>query len=61
MDNDEVKTNTPFTDDMAKECEKINIALSVRLNGYITNLSGNTDYSMINHKGEEAKKMECFY
>lgn len=56
LDNDKVKTNTDFIDDMAKECEKRNLALSVRLNGYITNLRDNTDYTMINHKGEEAKK-----
>ncbi len=56
LDNNEVKTNTHFIDDMANECEKRNIALSVRLNGYITNLRGNTGYEMINHKGEESKK-----
>lgn len=56
LDNGKVKTSTDFIDDMANECEKRNLALSVRLNGYITNLRGNTDYSMINHRGEEAEK-----
>ena len=57
LEGDKVRTETPFIDAMAKECEKRNIALSVRLNGYISNLRGNTDYRMVNHKGEEAEKI----
>ncbi|MBQ4159929.1 MAG: beta-galactosidase [Clostridia bacterium] len=55
-ENGEVSVQTDFIDAMALECEKRDIACSVRLNGYVTNLSGNTDYEMRNHRGEPLEK-----
>lgn len=55
-ENGELAVHTDFIDRMAEECAKRDLACSVRLNGYVTNLSGNTNYAMINHRGEEMKK-----
>lgn len=48
--------DTPFVDQMAEEAEKVGLGLSVRLNGYFVNLSGNTDYEFVNNYGEAMDK-----
>ncbi len=66
-ENGEVKVDTPFIDEMAREAERAELGLSVRLNGYFVNLSGNTDYEFINNKGEGMSKVwsvfmqSCFF
>ena len=55
-EKDEVVVSTPFIDEMAREAERIGLGLSVRLQGYVVNLRGNTDYMMVNNRGEEMEK-----
>ena len=52
----ELSISTPFVDQMAEEAEKVGLGLSVRLNGYFVNLSGNTDYEFVNNYGEAMDK-----
>lgn len=56
LDGDEVKVDSPFIDEMAREAERADIGLSIRLNGYFVNLRGNENYEFINNRGEEINK-----
>ncbi len=51
-ENDEIVFEGDFIDSMIKEIAKYDMTSSVRLQGYVTNVRGNKDYLMINHKGE---------
>ncbi len=51
-----VVTDTPLLDHIAKRCEKSDIGLMLRLQGYSMNLSGYGDTLMVNHKGEDMDK-----
>lgn len=55
-DGESLKIDTPFVDEMAREAENVGLGLSVRLNGYFVNLSGNTDYEFVNNLGEAMDK-----
>lgn len=54
--NDHPSVATPFIDRMAEEAERAGLGVSVRLNGYFVNLSGNTDYEFVNNRGEAMDK-----
>lgn len=56
LENDEVKVDTPFVDEMLKEADAQGMATSVRLQGYVMNLRGHNDYMMLNSKNEEMAK-----
>lgn len=47
-----VVTDTAFVDEAVREAAKQGMTSSVRIQGYVTNLRGNTDYLMVNEKGE---------
>lgn len=51
--NKGVEVDFPFIDEMMLEAEKTDLACMVRLQGYSINLSGYTDATMLNEKGEE--------
>ncbi|MBQ2977675.1 MAG: hypothetical protein IJE17_09310 [Clostridia bacterium] len=51
-ENDQVKVDTPFVDEMLKEAHDKGFATSVRLQGYVMNMRGHKDYLMRNHKDE---------
>lgn len=51
-----VEISSPFIDDMAREAEKNDLGISIRLQGYVMNIRGNKDYLMINNDGEEMCK-----
>lgn len=55
-DGDSLRVDTPFIDEMAREAEKVGLGLSVRLNGYFVNLSGNENYEFVNNAGEAMEK-----
>ncbi len=55
-DDGKVVISSPFIDEMAKEAEKNGLGISIRLQGYVMNIRGNTDYLMINNDGEEMRK-----
>lgn len=48
-----VIVDTPFVDDMIQEGTNDDIAISVRLQGYVFNLSDNKNYLMIDNEGNE--------
>ena len=52
-DKGEVVVDTPFVDAMIEECEKNDISVSVRLQGYSVNLRGFKNVLMINNEGKE--------
>lgn len=52
-DGDRVTVNTDFIDETMNEAQRRGLAMSVRLQGYVMNLRGNTDYIMLNHRNEE--------
>ena len=52
LENDQVVVDTPFVDEMLKEADRLDIATSVRLQGYVMNLRGYDDYLMRNEKDE---------
>jgi hypothetical protein len=56
LEDDEVKVNTPFVDEMIREANAQGMAVSVRLQGYVMNLRGHSDYIMLNNKNEEMEK-----
>ncbi len=66
-DGGEVKVRSEFIDEMAREAERAGLGLSIRLNGYFVNLSGNTDYEFINSAGTPMNKgwanfmYSCFF
>ena len=51
-----VEISSPFIDDMAREAEKNDLGISIRLQGYVMNIRGNKDYLMINNDGEKMRK-----
>ena len=66
-DGGEVKVRSEFIDEMAREAERVGLGLSIRLNGYFVNLSGNTDYEFVNSSGTPMNKIwwnfmhSCFF
>ena len=44
-----VEISSPFIDDMAREAEKNDLGISIRLQGYVMNIRGNKDYLMSNN------------
>ena len=52
LENDQVVVDTPFVDEMLKEAHQAGMATSVRLQGYVMNLRGYTDYLMRNQNDE---------
>lgn len=55
-ENGNVASDTSFIDMIIKEAEKYGISMNVRLQGYCTNLRGNTGYLMKNENGEDMKE-----
>jgi len=51
-----IAVETPFIDRMAEEAEKAGLGISIRLNGYFTNLSHNTGYEFLNNLGQAMDK-----
>lgn len=52
-ESDQVVIDTPFVEEMLKEAERIGLSISVRLQGYVTNLHNYQNVRMINQNGEE--------
>ncbi len=59
-DNGEVVIDTPFVDAMIEECEKNDISVSVRLQGYSVNLRGFEDVLMIDNFGDKQDTSKWF-
>ncbi len=53
FEDGKVIVNTPFVHEMLAEGEKDDIAMSIRLQGYVFNLRGNKNYMMIDNEGAE--------
>ncbi len=54
--NGEIEIHTEFIEQMLDECDKVDIASMMRLQGYSMNLSGYDDFYMINSEGKEMDK-----
>jgi len=50
-----VITDTPLIDAIIEEAAKYDISMNVRIQGYVMNLRGNTDYLMKNENGEDMR------
>lgn len=55
-ENDKVRFESDFIDELARHCDTYDLACSLRLQGYVTNFRGNTDYIMKNERDEEMKQ-----
>ncbi|MBQ7867327.1 MAG: beta-galactosidase [Clostridia bacterium] len=51
--NGEIEVHTEFIEQMLDECDKVDIASMMRLQGYSMNLSGYDDFLMLDEKGNE--------
>ena len=52
----EIEVHTEFIEQLLDECDEVDIASMMRLQGYSMNLSGMTDFYMINSDGNEIDK-----
>lgn len=60
-ENGHVSIKTPLIDAMVTEAARIGLSTSIRLQGYVMNLRGFTDYAMCNEKDEPMEfRWDCF-
>lgn len=52
LENNEIKVDTPFIDECVRQAPQYDLCTTIRLQGYVMNLRGYTDYAMRNHKDE---------
>ncbi len=55
-ENDKVRFESDFIDELARQCDRYDLACSLRLQGYVINFRGNTDYIMKNERDEEMQQ-----